>query len=160
MENLKFASDLPYPTLDVSEDLSQAKLLMPSYAGAGGELTAILTYCFQSYISCGNPFLARALEGIAKCEMAHHKLLGGAIYKLGGYPVMGSRTYFSGSMVNYTLDPHKFLRQNIAAEEAAIVNYERTVLNLKDESAKLLIERIILDEEQHIKVFEQLIKSL
>ncbi len=160
MENFKFASELPYPEVQTEENLADAKLLMPSYAGAGSELTAILTYSFQSFISPENGALAQALSGIARCEMKHMQLLGRTIYKLGGYPIMGARTYFNGSMVCYTLDPHKYLAQNIAAEEAAIVGYERTILNLHSESVKLLIERIILDEELHIATFKELLKSL
>ncbi len=160
MENFKFASELPYPEVQAEDALSEAKLLMPSYAGAGSELTAIMTYSFQSFISPEDGELRRALSGIARCEMRHFELLGRAIFKLGGYPIMGARTYHSGSMVNYTLDPHKYLMQNIAAEEAAIVGYERTVLNLRSESVKLLIERIILDEELHIGIFKQLLNIL
>ena len=57
MEITKFASDLPYPTIEVKANLAQSKLLMPSYSGSNGELTAILTYCFQSYISPKYPDL-------------------------------------------------------------------------------------------------------
>ena len=72
---------------------------------------------------------------------------------------MGARTYWNGSLVNYTLDPRKYLRQNIVAEETAILNYERTILNLTTDSVKMLLERIILDEEVHIKIFKELLKS-
>ena len=157
MEISKFASELPYPQIEVTGNVAQSKLLMPNYCGAGGELTATLTYCFQSYITPKYPDIARALMGIAKVEMCHHRLLGDAIYKLGGYPIMGARTYWNGSYVNYTLDPKKFLQQNISAEENAIINYERTILNLDNESVKMLLERIILDEEHHIKIFKELL---
>ncbi len=160
MDAIRFASELPYPKTEPEQSVSQSKLLMPCYAGAGGELNAVLTYCFQSFISPSAQELKRALEGVAKVEMIHMKLLGEAIYALGGYPVMGARTYYNGNMVNYTLDPHKFLRQNIAAEEATIVNYERTILNLSNESVKLLLERMILDEELHIKLFKELLENL
>ena len=160
MEITKFASDLPYPTIDVKGNLAQSKLLMPSYSGTGGELTAVMTYCFQNYVTPNRPDLSRALLGVAKVEMHHHKLLGDTIFKLGGYPIMGARTYWNGSYVNYTLDPKKFLQQNIVAEETAIVNYERTILNLNDECVKMLLERIILDEEIHIKIFRELLKDL
>ena len=46
------------------------------------------------------------------------------------------------------------------AEEAAIMNYERTILNLNEESVKMLLERIILDEEIHINIFKELLKIL
>jgi bacterioferritin len=157
MDLTRCASDLPYPEIEVQENIADSKLLMPSYGGAASEMTAILTYSFQSYISLKTPELKQTLEGVALNEMHHHKMLGTAIYKLGGYPVMGGRTYWNGSFVNYTLDPKKFLQQNIMAEETSILNYERTILNLKTESVKLLLERIILDEEQHIKIFKELL---
>ena len=157
MEITKFASELPYPKVEVSEDLAQAKLLMPNYAGAQGELTAVMTYCFQNYVSPKYPEIAKAMMGIAKTEMHHHRLLGDTIFQLGGYPIMGARTYWNGSMANYTLNPQKYLQQNIIAEETAIMNYELTILNLDNESVKMLLERIILDEEVHIKIFRELL---
>lgn len=160
MENLIFASDLPYPEIEVAPNIAQSKLLMPLYAGASSELTAILTYAFQSYVSPKYPEIAHALKGIAIVEMHHHKLLGTTIYKLGGYPIMGARNYWNGSFANYTLNPKKFLQDNILGEEATIVNYERTILNVESESVKTLLERIILDEEIHIKVFKELLASL
>lgn len=89
MENLKYASELPYPTIEVEKNVAESKLLMPSYSGSAGELTAILTYAFQSYITPRYPEIAKAMEGVAVVEMHHHELLGKTIYALGGYPVMG-----------------------------------------------------------------------
>ena len=152
-------SELPYPDIDCAENLADSKLLMPSYGGPSGELTAVTTYCFQSYICTRSLEIAETLECIARAEMRHHELLGKAIVKLGGYPVMGGRTYWSGSFANYTLSPEKFLAQNIHAEETAILNYERTILNLHTESVKQLLERIILDEDMHIKIFRDLLAS-
>ena len=72
---------------------------------------------------------------------------------------MGARTYWNGSFANYTLDPKRYLSENILAEQNAIMNYERTILNLSTDSVKMLLERIILDEEIHIKIFKQLLKE-
>lgn len=160
MDLKPYACELPYPEIEPVENIADSKLLMPNYGGPAGELTAITTYCFQFYITDRNKELKDTLEGIAKVEMHHHELLGETIFKLGGYPVMGGRTYWSGSFVNYTVDPKKFLRQNITAEETAILNYERTVLSLHTESVKTLLERIILDEELHIKIFKELLATM
>jgi len=160
MDITNFASELPYPEIISSNNLHDAKLLMPDYSGQNGELTAILTYSYQSYISWQNDEFADILEKIATVEMHHHEMLGKTIFKLGGYPVMGGRNYWNGSYVNYTIEPKRFLENNIAAEETAILNYERTLLNLSEEQVKLLIERIILDEEIHIKVFRTLLKQM
>ena len=161
MEHTLYACELPYPEVEAAPCLADAKLLMPDYGGPQGELTAVTTYCFQHYItSASRPELAEALAGIAKVEMRHHALLGETVFTLGGYPVMGGRTYWNGSFADYTLSPEKFLARDIHAEEAAILAYERTVLALRTESVKLLIERIILDEELHIKLLRDLIASL
>ncbi len=160
MDIINFKSDLPYPQLELTNNLSEAKLLMPLYAGVASELTAILTYSFQSYVSPKYPNIKRILEGIAVVEMHHHELLGQAIYLLGGYPIMGARNYWNGSMANYTIQPKKYLQENIIAEKVAIQNYERTILNLDNECLKTLLARIIVDEEMHVKIFEDLLKSL
>ncbi|MDD4839120.1 MAG: manganese catalase family protein [Clostridia bacterium] len=160
MDITKFASELPYPEIIPVENLHDAKLLMPNYGGAAGELTAILTYSYQAYISWQDESLNYILEHIGIAEMHHHEMLGEAIYKLGGYPIMAGRNYWNGSYVDYTVDPIRFIEKNIAGEELAILNYERTILNLQEEQVKLLIERIILDEELHIKIFKELLCEL
>lgn len=159
MDFSKYASELPYPDVEVEKNIAESKLLMPVYSGSSGELTAVMTYCFQMYVTPKYPDIRQVLKGIAVTEMLHHKLLGETIYKLGGYPVIGARTYWNGSFANYTLSPQKFLRENILAEQNAIMNYERTILNLSSDSVKMLLERIILDEEVHIGIFRQLLKD-
>lgn len=58
----------------------------------------------------------------------------------------------------------RWTRKNISSKTSrrkknAIVNYERTILNLTDESVKTLLERIILDEELHVQVFKELLSN-
>lgn len=154
-----FGADLPYPTLEVEKNLNDSKLLLPSYGGSGSEITAIMTYSYQHFI-VKDKKIEDALSGIAVAEMKHMELLGEAITALGGYPVIGGRTYWNGSYVNYTLEPKRFLKQNIIAEENAILNYEKTILNLSQDSLKQMLERIILDEEIHIKIFKELLSSI
>ena len=76
----KYASNLPYPEIQVEPNVAESKLLMPVYSGSSGELTAVMTYCFQMYITPKYPDIQEALEGIAITEMRHHELLGKAIY--------------------------------------------------------------------------------
>lgn len=157
---MKFASDLPYPAITVEQNQKDAKILMGVYSGACGELTAIMTYAYQSYITQKRHELHDTLIGIAKVEMHHHSLLGESIYALGGYPVMGARNYWSGSYADYTLNIQNFLKNDIASEQNAILNYERTMLNIETESVKALIERIILDEQLHIKILTQTLTDI
>ncbi|HRR89672.1 MAG TPA: ferritin-like domain-containing protein, partial [Eubacteriales bacterium] len=94
-------------------------------------------------------------------EMEHHEQLGKTIFKLGGYPVLGGANYpWSGSFVNYAGDLRKILEINIRGEELAIYNYEKTILRLTNHQVIKLLERIILDEELHIKIFSDLLAEL
>jgi bacterioferritin len=158
MDQKTFASELPYPTLSLSKNLSESKILMPSYGGLCSEMTAVMTYTYQHFVS-DHP-IADLLKGVSVVEMKHFELLGEAITALGGYPVIAGRTYWSANNVNYTPDPKKFLKQNVIAEETAILNYERAILNLSQDSLKQLLERIIIDEEIHIKLFKDCLASL
>ena len=159
MDQQKYASDLVYPEISVEKNIGESKLLLPSFGGNSGEITSIMTYSFQ-HLVCPLKEIGDIMKGISFVEMHHMELLGKAIVALGGYPVIGGRTYWSGSHVNYTLDTKKFLRQNILAEETAILGYERTILNLSQDPLKQLVERIIIDEEIHIKIFKDLLQTV
>ena len=76
MDLSKYASALPYPDVEVEKNIAESKLLMPVYSGSTGELTAVTTYIFQTYVTPKYPEIQEALEGIAITEMLHHKLLG------------------------------------------------------------------------------------
>lgn len=157
MNTILASSDLPYPEIEVTPSIAEARILMPSYGGRNSETTAIFTYMYQTYVS---PEFNDTLEAVAISEMHHHELLGEAITKLGGYPVIGSGTYWNGSYVNYQTSPAEFLKSNIIGEKTAIAGYEKAILALNQKSLKMLLERIILDEELHIKIFEELINTL
>lgn len=48
MENQKYASELPYPIIDVDKNIAESKMLMPSYAGSASELSHVMTYVFKA----------------------------------------------------------------------------------------------------------------
>lgn len=161
MENYRV--DLPYPEVVIEhKNPLEGKRLMNDYAGKESETTAIMTYIYQSYVLAETyPEIADALEHIGIAEMTHHELLGTTIARLGNYPVIGGRNQFwNGSFVNYTVDVRKILKIDIEGEEQAIINYEKTIAVLENDSIKRLIERIILDEELHIKILKGLQASL
>lgn len=157
-----YSIDLPYPELEGPFCKNDIICILEDYSGRSGELTAILQYIYQQYIShMFDEKLAKTLLGIAIVEMEHHELLGEAIAKMGGDPIMGGKTCFwSGSNVNYTKNPITFLRNNIQAEKQAIANYRRSILCVQNQSLKDLLARIIMDEELHIKIFEDLLQNL
>lgn len=157
-----FASDLPYPDLRIySKSRADVLALTDDYAGRESETTAIMQYAYQSYILKEKfPDLAKILEEIAVVEMSHHEMLAEAIVQSGGDPIIAGRhCFWSGSTVNYSGKVCEILKADLEGELGAIRNYKRTIAALENKSVIELIERIILDEELHVRIFEKLIEE-
>lgn len=157
-----FASDAPYPELAVySVSRRDVLALTDDYAGRESETTAIMQYAYQSYILKEKyPDLSYVLENIAKVEMLHHELLAEAIVASGGDPIIAGRhCFWSGSTVDYSQSVCAILKIDLAGELGAIANYKRTITALTNKSIIALIERIILDEEEHVRILEKLIEE-
>jgi bacterioferritin len=162
LAELKTVSDLPYPEVEATKNICDAKLLMNDYAGRDSETTAIMQYMYQYYIvDQFDHEIAHILEEIAVTEMHHHEYLGKAIVKLGGDPIIsGLGPFWNGSYVCYARQLKSMLQADIAGEETAIRNYTKTAMCVTEKSVADLIYRIILDEEIHIQVLNQILEYI
>lgn len=160
--NFKFQADLPYPKVVITEkNRNEVKLLMPVYSGRESEATAIFSYIYGHYVTGDvSGDLSDCLKGIAIAEMRHHALLGETIFYLGGTPYIGGNyNYWQGSYVNYEKDPVRIIKNALSAEKQAIRDYKIVVSRTSVADIKLLIERIILDEEVHIGILTELLET-
>ena len=162
LAELETRSNLPYPEVDVTKNICDAKLLMNDYAGRDSETTAIMQYMYQYYIvDQFDHDIAHILEEIALTEMHHHEMLGKTIVKLGGDPIIsGLGPFWNGSYVCYTRQLKSMLQADIAGEETAIRNYTKTAICVNEKSVADLIYRIILDEEIHIQKLKQILEYI
>ena len=86
----------------------------------------------------------------------HHSLLGEAIVKMGGDPIMGGSTCFwSGSNLKYTQNPICFLQNSINAEKLAVSNYRRAAACVKNASLSELLLRKPIDFTIYDSTIEQ-----
>lgn len=157
--------DIPYPEIKVcGKNPHYAALLTEDYAGQTSELSAIFTYLFQKFV-CVNEKVSETMDCIAMVEMHHMVFLGEIITMLGGCPRIGVQTgcnvrFWSGQYLNYDTNPRRFLKQNIAQERVAIASYRKRIDQICDRFVREVLERIILDEEHHIKLFMELLEEL
>lgn len=127
------------------------------------EMTAInqyiyhhLTFEFTKDLS----ELAKLEECISIIEMYHLELLGETIYLLGIDPEFkildkGRQIYWNASYVYYGEKVCDRLAADIEAERKAISQYKEHRQLIRDPHIQKLLERIILDEEYHLKLFMQ-----
>jgi bacterioferritin len=152
-------SDLPYPDIDdvlISE--KDVKLLMTVYAGRDSETTSFLTYLYQHYIlKPVDEELSETLELFSIVEMIHHDLIGNLIAKMGGSPVFSdNKDFWKGNYVVYAKDIKAIIEHDIELEKKSISDYNNILENIENEVVRTTVERILLDEQIHLKTFEKL----
>lgn len=153
----------PYPEITcVQKDYNFAKNLYDSFAGTHGELTAITQYIYEHIKISEKKELSNILLHIAIQEMHHLDILGELLIELGLVPYyMGKyNNKWCSNNVTYRYNSlEEMLKINIEEEKIAIREYERLISITDDDKIKEIIERIIMDEQLHIKIFSELLKD-
>lgn len=164
INDIRVRADLPYPEIkDATKDMRTVAILKDLLSSRNGELTAILQYTYQSRIAnLAEKEIANILEEISVVEMKHTELLMDAILCFGGDPKFDNAfgQYFSAGYVNYAQKLKDMLQANIRGESKAIEDYSRAINNVQNQSLKDLLNRIILDEQIHLEIFEKLLKGV
>lgn len=154
------ALQAPYPEPRVLRpNRYYAMLLLEDYAGTVSEMTAINQY-FYHYLTFEENYddLAKLEECISIIEMFHLELLGETIRMLGVAPeyrtITNNQTVFwNATYVYYGHDVCDRLAADIAAEKRAIQTYRLHRQMIDDPYIKELLERIIMDEQHHLRLF-------
>ena len=152
----------PYPPIKVmGRNPRYANILLDSYAGASGELTAITTYLYQHHDSERIlPEFASLLEDVAKVEMHHLDILASLIRLLGGdcrYYGCDGTLWTAKNVHCLTGDPCSQILAAIQAATNAITQYRHQVILIDDCHVRAILERIIRDEECHLALFKRLL---
>jgi len=151
-----------FPPIKVLEcNPRYARILSESYAGATSELSAITMYLYQHHDSADLlPEFSSSLKEIAIGEMHHFDILAELIKLLGGdlrYHNSRGRQWTPRNIRYLTGAPYSQLLANIQAEKAAITQYRQQIAHICDPHVQRILECIIQDEEEHIKIFEQIL---
>lgn len=158
----KYSINLPYPEPMIEmQNIEYANILLKDYAGAVSEFTAISLYVYQHFVSEGQyKDYAELIGGVSVVEMKHLELLGETIKLEGIKPMYFDNAVPHGKLwspmyVNYTTYIMAMLKEDIKSEQKAIENYKYHITLIQDKHIIKLLERIILDEELHLKLFTQ-----
>lgn len=163
----KYCLDEPYPEIRVmAQNQAYANLLLEDYAGRVSETTAIMQYVFHHMHMARIPGweeVAEMEEKVSIVEMYHLEILGKLILLLGGNPRYWDchQQFWNASFVDYQdFDPCAQLRADIQAEQTAIQNYRMRIQEIQDPYIQAILERIIKDEEHHLKLFREALNRL
>lgn len=161
-EHTKYTVNLPYPEPMVeTKNIQYANIILKDYAGAVSEFTAVNLYVYQHFVSEGQyRDYAELIKGISIVEMKHMELLAETIKLEGIKPMYIDNAcppgkFWSPEYVNYAICIREMLMEDIKSEKKAIENYRYHITLIKDKYIRRLLQRIILDEELHLKLFMQ-----
>ena len=150
----------------LSTDLCSAKIISSAYAGRDGELSAILQYLYQTinFDMFGYTNIANQLKNIAIQEMKHFELLGKTLIRLGANPIYTRfppirDNYFTTRYVNYINNPKQMLSISLNGEKCAIKEYDCMIQKLKNQTVINIIQSIKNQEEEHVKILENLLNT-
>ncbi|MFR8103651.1 MAG: manganese catalase family protein [Clostridia bacterium] len=158
-EMLEANKQLPFPKLqNIKKSTNYAKMLYEDFAGNLGELSAITQYVYE-HIQIENQDISRLLLQIAIQEMKHMEVIGSLIKQLGLEPkyVNSLGETWSAHNVRYKTGTRKeTMLYNAELEKEAIMGYKKAMMHTRNQSIRATLNRIILDEEIHLKVFQDL----
>jgi bacterioferritin len=157
----------PYSEIKVLEKNNYyAEILMDDYSGIVSEMTAINQYLYHHFvISKEYEEIKMMVENISIIEMKHLEMLAETIIALGGNPIYrGSSSteykYWNGSFIEYGNNILEQLQSDLQSEYKAINNYRKDLNIINDPYIQMIINRIILDEEVHAKLFTEAINKI
>ncbi len=119
-----------------------------------GEHAAIIQYLQHAY-KMGEGEVGTEVEGIARDEMRHFRWLGELVVKLGGNPTMDRDPIFLDTPKDFQM-----MLLDVEAEDRAIEQYEAHLEAIENPKAKIIIERILVDERTHRAMFKDYVKEL
>ena len=152
--------NIPYPKLmNIRQNLNYANLLYDSFAGEYGELSAVAQYIYEHMELKKYESFSKILLSIAIEEMHHLDLIGDLIRRLGKRPyfINKDKCMWSAENVKYHFNNiYDMLCYNIESEKKAIESYREIIKYTQNKSIKDLLDRIILDEQTHLEIFNRL----
>ena len=159
-EILSSKKNIPYPKLmNIRQNTRYANLLYDNFAGEEGELTAVNQYIYEHIELKRYESFSKILLSIAMEEMHHLDLIGDLIKRLGRKPyyINKDQCMWSANNIKYHFsNVYDMLMFNIELEKKSIERYKEAIKYTQNKSIKDLLERIILDEQTHLEIFNRL----
>lgn len=159
---MEYKINKPYPKIEVSApNETYGLMILDNVGGMNSEISAISQYLYDHAIT-GQKFLElkKTFLNISMVEMHHLDIFMELSLKLGMDPRLWSchddqRIYWSPSYLNYPNHLVDVLHYAIENECQAINKYMYQAQIIKDANIVAILERIIEDEQLHVKILKQ-----
>lgn len=166
-EKYVFQDQAPYPPVTVCGRNAEYAAAMTDNIGAcNSEMSAVSLYFYNSVIVRENfPEVAQCFHGISVVEMHHMDIYARLAFQLGADPRLwhcrnGKMVWWSPECNRYPDCILPLLENARQGELDAIDKYRKQTHWIQDKYVLANLNRIILDEELHVRIFEQLYRKV
>ncbi|WP_077610116.1 ferritin-like domain-containing protein [Clostridium sp. Marseille-P2415] len=167
LSSLVFSAPSPWPPIEITEQNPRYAAAMLSNVGSNNsEMSAISLYIYNSMITRSYFFdIAECFHKISIVEMHHLNTFGELALMLGTDPRLWSRQkgrmrYWSPACNRYPTRIGAIVSNALAGELEAIKKYEAQAKWIDDYRIKTILNRIIADEQCHVKIFRLILAEL
>lgn len=166
-EELRVVVDAPYPPVQAAGRHPEYGRAMLSNIGSDhSEMGTVSQYFYNSVIlKPEHEAIARCFHQISVVEMHHLNIFASLAFQLGMDPRLwcvrsGGRSYWSPAYNHYPRELRRILENAVQDEQAAVRKYRRQAETIRDPNIVDNLNRIILDEERHIELFQTMLRRL
>lgn len=163
----KVTIELPYPPIQPETCKPEyAQAMLSNIGSDNSEMSAVSLYFYNSVIL--NPHYAKFAQSFHKIsivEMHHLDIFASLAYKMGLDPRLWSiqnqnKCYWTPAYNCYPRRIQEVIENAIKGERAAIQKYTRQMQTIQDANIVENLKRIILDEENHIEIFNSMLAQV
>ena len=156
--------DFPYPEVKVLEpNRRYALAMLDNFGGEISEMSAVSLYLYDNLTLFRDyPGAASIFLQIGEVEMRHLKIFGQLATELGCDTRLWTQNtgagmrYWSPLYNSYACSLSDIISIAIESEREAVKKYRAQAAVIRDENIITILDRIILDEENHIRLFEMM----
>lgn len=161
-----YKAELPYPTITIaSPNQRYANMMLDNIGGKNSEISAMSLYFYNHLITREHQEISACFHNISIVEMQHMEMFGQLTLLLGEDPRLWTqyfprKQYWTPAYNRYSMKMKELMANAIQSEKDSITKYQRQAQAIEDSNIQELLNRIIIDEELHVKILTELSEGL
>lgn len=156
----------PYPPVCVERpNLAYASEMLSNMGGSVSEMNDVSLYFYNAVITDSKySSIAKCFHNISIVEMHHLNIFAELALQLGEDPRLWSgevhKRWWTPAFNIYPREIRALIANSIEHEKSAIRKYSEQASNIEDKNIVAILNRIILDEEHHIQIFNEMYQHI
>ena len=155
----------PYPPVKITErNRLYGQMMLDNMGGQNSEMTAVSLYLYNNLLIDEDEHLSNIFRSISIVEMHHLHIFGQIARLMGEHPRLWTHRknrmqYWTPAYNNYYVELKPLLQNALNSERDAVRKYQAQCEQIRDIHIVKCLERIIVDEELHIKLLISLLEK-